>query len=406
MSASTILEPVAPLRPADRTDLVVLGVGSIGRELLGQLSASRGGLASGVRVCALLDRTGYVFDPAGISRRALSALCAHKRSGRALRDAPGGLSANSTDAVAFLTACLRGRPILVDATAADTHDILEIVLERGWDVVLANKVPLAAEQARVDRLREVGESSGATMLHEATVGAGLPVIDTLRKLLDAGDRVTAIEGCPSGTLGFLFGQLGRGHAFSAALREAIAAGYTEPDPRVDLSGLDVARKALILARIIGYRGDLGAVSVQSLVPRALAGVSLDEFLSRSHELDDAWRARVDAARARGAVLRYRARVTRRGVRVGLAEVSATDPLSLLHGTDNQFAFTTARYKSQPLVITGPGAGPAVTAAGVYNDLVRLIAEHGSRAALPVLPDGHGHRDRRVHGQHGQGRRDL
>jgi homoserine dehydrogenase len=123
--------------------------------------------------------------------------------------------------------------------------------------------------------------------------------------------------------------------------------------------------------------------VQSLVPRALAGVSLDEFLSRSHELDDAWRTRVDAARARGAVLRYRARVTRRSVRVGLAEVPATDPLSLLHGTDNQFAFTTARYKSQPLVITGPGAGPAVTAAGVYNDLVRLIAERGSPPAPSV-----------------------
>ena len=385
MSAAPILQSVAPRAAADRTDLVVLGVGSIGRELLGQLSASRGGLAGGVRVCALLDRSGYVFDADGISRRSLSALCAHKKSGRALREAPGGLSANSTDAVAFLTACLRGRPILVDATAADTHDILEIVLERGWDVVLANKVPLAAEQARVDRLRAVGRGSGATILHEATVGAGLPVIDTLRKLIEAGDRVTAIEGCPSGTLGFLFGQLGRGHSFSSALGDAIAAGYTEPDPRVDLSGLDVARKALILARIIGYRGDLASVSVESLVPRALSRVSLDEFLSRTSKLDDAWRLRVEAARARGAVLRYRARVTRRSVRVGLAEVPATNPLSLLHGTDNQFAFTTTRYKAQPLVITGPGAGPAVTAAGVYNDLLRVIAERAPRSADSHAP---------------------
>lgn len=372
MSAAPVLESAVSPPASERVDLVVLGVGSIGRELLRQLGASRGGLAGGARVCALLDRSGYVFDPDGIPRRSLSALRAHKKSGRALRDAAGGLAANSTDAVAFLTACLRGRTVLVDATAADTHDVLEIALERGWDVVLANKVPLAAEQARVDRLHDVARAAGATILHEATVGAGLPVIDTLHKLIEAGDRVLAIEGCPSGTLGFLFEQLGRGQAFSAALRDAIAAGYTEPDPRVDLSGLDVARKALILARVIGYRGDLTSVSVESLVPGALSAVTLDEFLSRSVELNAAWQARVDAARARGAVLRYRARVTRRSVRVGLAEVPATDPLSLLHGTDNQFAFTTARYRIRPLVITGPGAGPAVTAAGVYNDLLRVV----------------------------------
>lgn len=381
MSAAPILQPGTPGIAAEPTNLVLVGVGSIGRELLAQLNASRGGVGGGVRVCALLDRSGYVFDPDGISRRAISALCAHKKSGRSLREAPGGLAANSTDAVAFLTACLRGRSILIDATAADTHDILEIALERGWDLVLANKVPLGAEQARVDQLHAVSRASGATILHEATVGAGLPVIDTLRKLIEAGDRITAIEGCPSGTLGFLFGQLGRGHTFSAALRDAMAAGYTEPDPRVDLSGLDVARKALILARIIGYRGDLASVSVESLVPGGLAGLGLGEFLGRTADLDAAWQSRVEAARSRGAVLRYRARVTKRSVRVGLAEVPATDPLSLLHGTDNQFSFTTARYKTQPLVITGPGAGPAVTAAGVYNDLLRLIAERGGSAPL-------------------------
>jgi aspartokinase/homoserine dehydrogenase 1 len=384
MSAVPMIHGATP-RAALRADIVLLGVGSIGRELLGQFRATQGGLAGGLRVCALLDRSGYVFDPDGISRRSLSALCAHKRRGGTLREAPGGLAADSTDAVAFLTACLRGRPILVDATAADTHDILEMVLERGWDVVLANKVPLAAAQARADRLEAVSRASGATILHEATVGAGLPVIDTLRKLIEAGDRVRTIEGCPSGTLGFLFGQLGRGHTFSAALADAIAAGYTEPDPRVDLSGLDVARKALILGRLIGYRGDLASVSVESLVPDALAGIGVDEFLSRAPELDAAWGARVEGARSRGAVLRYRARVTRRSVRVGLAEVPASDPLSLLHGTDNQFSFTTARYKAQPLVITGPGAGPAVTAAGVYNDLLRVVAERGA-AALRVPGD--------------------
>jgi aspartokinase/homoserine dehydrogenase 1 len=206
------------------------------------------------------------------------------------------------------------------------------------------------------------------------VGAGLPVIDTLRKLLEAGDRVLRIEGCPSGTLGFLFGELGRGRTFSAALRAAMAAGYTEPDPRDDLSGTDVARKALILARLLGFRGDLADVAVESLVPEALRAVPRDEFLARLDALDAPWEARLRAARAEGRVLRYRVRVTRRAIAVGLVAVAPSDPLGTLTGTDNQFAFTTARYRAQPLVVTGPGAGAAVTASGVYGDLLRLAAE--------------------------------
>ncbi|HVX39439.1 MAG TPA: hypothetical protein VHB25_07685 [Gemmatimonadaceae bacterium] len=383
MSASLVVTaPVKEPKP-HCTDIVLLGVGSIGRELLGQLASTKNGISAKLRVCALVDSDGYVFDAAGLSRKAILSACAHKKAGNQLKASESGHAANPADAVGFIAAHLTGRVVLIDATAADTQEILEIGVERGWDVILANKVPIAGEQARVDRLHEVARESGSEILHEATVGAGLPVIDTLRKLIEAGDKVSAIEGCPSGTLGFLFGQLGRGHVFSEALRDAIAAGYTEPDPRIDLSGLDVARKALILARIIGFRGDLDAVRVESLVPEALRDVSLDEFLARAAELDAYWDERVESARGRGSVLRYRARVTRRSVRVGLAEVPVTDPLSLLHGTDNQFSFTTARYKANPLVITGPGAGPAVTAAGVYNDLLRVVAERRARDVARV-----------------------
>lgn len=370
--ATLAFNHIAPVACETGTKVVLVGVGAIGRELLAQLGSTRSRFASHVRVCALVDSTGYVFESGGLGRRTLAALAAHKQARHPLHATAIGARANSIDAVGSIAARLGSRAVLVDATAADTHAMLGTVLERGWDVVLANKVPLADAQHRVDALHATARATGAEILHEATVGAGLPVIDTLRKLIDAGDRVAAIEGCPSGTLGFLFGELGRGASFSAALGEARVAGYTEPDPRADLSGLDVARKALILARVIGFRGDLCDVRVESLVPPALSDVSLDEFLSRAAELDVPWRERVDAARGRGAVLRYRARVTRRSVRVGLAEVSASDPLSLLHGTDNQFAFTTARYDAHPLVITGPGAGPAVTAAGVYNDLQRVV----------------------------------
>jgi aspartokinase/homoserine dehydrogenase 1 len=269
-------------------------------------------------------------------------------------------------------------PILVDATASETSALLETALRHGADLVLANKVPLAGAQETIDNLFVAAALHGRRILSEATVGAGLPVIDTIRKLGESGDEILAIEGCPSGTLGFVLGEIGRGTSFSDAVRGAIAAGYTEPDPRADLSGIDVARKALILARLIGYRGDLSGVHVDSLVPNPLREVSVAEFTDRLGELDEEWVARVNTARENGEILRYRARVTPSDISVGLVAVCRDDPLASLTGTDNQFAITTRRY-SQPLVITGPGAGAPVTAAGVFNDLLRLVAERTSVA---------------------------
>jgi aspartokinase/homoserine dehydrogenase 1 len=217
----------------------------------------------------------------------------------------------------------------------------------------------------------LAEARGRRLLHETTVGAGLPIIDTFYKLSESGDRVSKIEGCPSGTLGFLFGEMGRGRAFSEALRRAIAKGYPEPDPRDDLSGTDVARKALILGRLLGFRGELADIEVESLVPPKGRRLPLKLFLARLEEYDPEWQQRVQQARERGGVLRYRATVTPRRIRVGLVVVNATSPLASLNGTDNQFIFTTDRYKANPLVITGPGAGPAVTAGGILNDVLKL-----------------------------------
>ena len=212
-------------------------------------------------------------------------------------------------------------------------------------------------------------------MHEATVGAGLPIIDTINKLQESGDEVLRIEGCPSGTLGYLFGELGRGSTFSAALRAAMALGYTEPDPRDDLSGMDVARKALILGRVLGFDEELESVIVESLVPDGYRDLPTSEFISRLEELDTLWRKRVDDARTQGSVLRYRATVSRDSVRVGLVAVHTASSLGALTGTDNQFSITTSRYRDNPIVITGPGAGVAVTAAGVLNDVLKLA---GSR----------------------------
>ena len=350
-------------------DVVILGAGGIGRALVAQLL--EGGRRTGLRVCALLDSRGAIFDPRGLSRSRLRDAIARKRRGESLVSALDALPGDAAELLAAIDRHALARPVIVDATAADTTALLTDVLARGWDVVLANKVPLVGAQPAYDALRAAARATGRVVLHEATVGAGLPVIDTLLGLQATGDRVLRVEGCPSGTLGFLFGELARGRPFSDALRDAVAAGYTEPDPRLDLAGTDVARKALILARLLGFRGDLADVGVESLVPEEWRSLERAEFLARLPELDAAWRARVAAAAAHGRTLRYRARVTPRSVEVGIVAVELADPLGSLTGTDNQFAFTTRRYAAQPLVITGPGAGAEVTAAGVFGDLLRL-----------------------------------
>jgi bifunctional aspartokinase / homoserine dehydrogenase 1 len=327
----------------------------------------------------VIDRSGYVFDADGIPAITLGEIVAHKKGGRSLADFDVGRSATPERSVDAVTSRALRNPILVDATAADTTELLELALSRGFDLVLANKVPLAGSQQALDSLLVAAAIAGRRILSEATVGAGLPVIDTIRKLVESGDEVLTIEGCPSGTLGFLLGEIGRDVSFADALRSAVELGYTEPDPRIDLSGLDVGRKALILARLIGFRGDLSQVAVESLIPESHRDITRDAFLDRLVELDDAWRARAREARERGELLRYRARITPKQISVGLVGVSASDPLAQLTGTDNQFSITTRRY-TQPLVITGPGAGAPVTAAGVFSDLLRLVAERTAVAA--------------------------
>jgi aspartokinase/homoserine dehydrogenase 1 len=237
--------------------------------------------------------------------------------------------------------------------------------------VLANKRPLADKRQVSDALWQSARARGRRILHEATVGAGLPIIDTYHKLVESGDRVLRIEGLLSGTLGYVLSEVSEGVPFSKTVRAALAKGYTEPDPRDDLSGLDVARKALILARLLGYPGELRRNAVESLVPRWAHTLSLDQFMDRLDELDSGWKRRVSEAEAQKAVLRYVAVASAEKIAVGVRAVPIGSPLASIKGSDNQVVFTTTRYKTNPLVITGPGAGAEVTAAGVLNDILRL-----------------------------------
>jgi bifunctional aspartokinase / homoserine dehydrogenase 1 len=353
---------------APRTDVVLLGFGRVGRALADQLGATRG--PERTRVVATLDRTGFVFDPRGLSRSRIMRLAEGKDEGRMLADL-GGKKATAAEALAFVASHAVSRPVLVDVTAEETGDLLLLALGQGFDLVLANKKPLAGPPATYARLLEAARAAGRRLRYEATVGAGLPVIDTHLKLVESGDRVLRIEGCVSGTLGYVLSALSGGRAFSQAVREAVEKGYAEPDPRDDLSGRDAARKGLILARLLGYEGP--PPRAEDLTPAAMRRLRPEQFLARLSELDKPWSERVARAAASGRVLRYVVTATPHGVEARLHAVPSDSAIGALRGTRNLVSFTTRRYRTEPLVITGPGAGAEVTAAGILNDIRYLAA---------------------------------
>lgn len=349
--------------------IVQIGLGGVGRELARQLVAVRANVARnynvGLSYLALADSSGVRAASNYLSDEAVLAAVATKAAGN-----PLVLPAGRSPVMRWTSLAMRDRAIFVDVTASPGHGaLLADRVSSGNRVVLANKIPLSGDLGHFVALND----GGATR-YEATVGAGLPVISTLRGLLDSGDTLIKLEAAMSGTLGFLCAALEAGQPLSVALREAHARGYTEPDPRDDLSGTDVARKALILARTCGYPWSMSDIPAEPWFPPELASVSRDEFMARAEELDAPFAERVAAAQAAGGALRYVATITPEGARVSLQVVPADHPLASLRGPDNLFSFTTARYAERPLVVRGPGAGQAVTAAGVLADIIATARE--------------------------------
>ncbi|MGB5247107.1 MAG: hypothetical protein WBN34_11210, partial [Woeseia sp.] len=247
-------------------------------------------------------------------------------------------------------------------------------LERGIHVITPNKKAFSGKQAYYDELQAAGQRGNAHYLYETTVGAALPIVSTLRGLVDTGDRIRSISGILSGTLAYLFNVYDGSQAFSEIVRQAKKSGYTEPDPRDDLSGTDVARKLIILAREMGLTLELGGFPVQNLVPAALREVATDEYLDRLAEFDGEMDTLYQDARREGKVLRYVASLSSTGeASVGLQKVGPDSALAHIRLTDNIVQFVTDRYADNPLCVQGPGAGPAVTASGVFGDLLRLSA---------------------------------
>ena len=307
-------------------------------------------------------------------------LCEHRDAGdwRArMQAAPGASSLDSL--AAHLLDTHLPHAVVIDCSASNAvAERYPEWLAAGIHVITPNKQAGAGPLPRYRAIREAKARSGSRFRYEATVGAGLPVISTLRDLLDTGDDLLAIDGILSGTLAWLFNRFDGSQPFSALVREAHALGYTEPDPRDDLSGMDVARKLVILAREAGMALSLDDVDVQGLVPTDLRDADRDGFMQRLEDLDAPMQAALDAARARGHVLRYVARLQHNGqASVSLQELPGDHAFAHLRLTDNCVQFTTRRYKDNPLVVQGPGAGPDVTAAGVFSDLLRLAAALGA-----------------------------
>jgi aspartokinase/homoserine dehydrogenase 1 len=263
--------------------------------------------------------------------------------------------------------------LIIDCTAAESVAARYAGwLERGVHVITPNKKAFSSSYEGYRSLQESADKGSSHFFYETTVGAALPIITTLCDLIYTGDDVRSVQGIFSGTLAYLFNIYDGSTPFSDIVRQAKTSGYTEPDPRDDLSGMDVARKLTILARELGQTIEIGDFPVQSLVPEALRNCSIEEFLDRLPEYDGDIQSLYEGAQAEGKQLRYVGHLDAAGnARVGLESVAADHPFSNITLTDNIVQFETQRYSANPLVVQGPGAGPEVTAGGVFADLLRL-----------------------------------
>ena len=349
--------------PDMKGSVVLLGVGQVGRSLLHLISGvnARTKADSLLNVIGIADSHAALFDDDALSQETLSEAAGIKETGGTLEQMKGTLPLSE------ITSALSPGAILVDVTASsDTGPLLETALSRGCGVVLANKRPLASEWEKAKVF-----FSHPHVRYEATVGAGLPVISTLRYLISCNDSFSSIKGVLSGTLGYMCSEMERGSSYSQALLSARDLGYTEPDPREDLMGTDVARKALIFARSAGWPLEPDKVDVEPMFPDSLSRVTVDEFLREINTLDEEYAMRTSEAQTAGKSLRYVAKIDRTGAAVGLSQEEKGGALGSLSGAENAVIFRTRFYNDVPLTVCGPGAGPLVTAAGVLGDILDL-----------------------------------
>jgi aspartokinase/homoserine dehydrogenase 1 len=346
----------------------IAGLGRVGRVLVEQMTAQIEGLRHRAGLRLEIDGAAtsrhMLIRPAGIPGPSLRQRVEAEGSPKVMEE--------------FVRAAIQSRrssAVFVDCTdSEETIRYYTPLLAAGVHVVSANKRPFGGDLSAYQAIKAGRRRGRGALFHETTVGAALPVVGTLSDLVRTGDQVRRIEGALSGTLGFLMTKVADGVGFSVALTEAHALGYTEPNPREDLSGSDVARKILILAREAGMAIEVSAVKRESLLPSPeWDEMSLDEFWKRLPELDVTIEKRAQEASIDGGRLSYLASVIDGVAEVGLRRVVSSSPFASLRGGDNMVAFWTDRYSDSPLVVRGPGAGPDVTASGVFADIIKAAS---------------------------------
>ena len=346
-------------------ELYLFGVGNVGGCLVEQIRAQQPKFLErglDLRVCALSGSKKMLASAQGLD-------LATWREDLKVSATPSNLDAILAD-VQDRRPTL---PVFVDCTtSADLSERYPDIFDAGLHVVVANKKANSAALAFYREIRQRASRRMRRFLYETNVGAGLPVIDTLKNLVITGDRVLRFEGILSGSMSFILGLIGDGTPLSEAVTAAKERGYTEPDPRDDLSGMDVARKLLILAREMGLSMELSDVVVEGLLPASFDDSGeIPDFMARLNQLDAEFKERLEQLKREGKVLRYLGSITPEGCRVGLQPVGYEHPLAAVKGGENALSFLTERYQPHPMVIRGYGAGAEVTAAGVLGDVLRL-----------------------------------
>lgn len=350
----------------------VIGTGLIGGTLLGQLQT---------RIEELKRQRGIDLRVRGIMNSRRMILADRHLALDRWRDELGEstLPADLDAFINHVNADHLPHAVLIDATAsAELPAHYESWIAKGINIITPNKKSNAGPLAAYRSLRETARRHQRYFLYETNVGAGLPIVQTLRGLVETGDEIIKIEGVLSGTLSYIFNSLNGSRTFSEVVREAHALGLTEPDPREDLSGMDVARKLIILAREMGLDVEMDSVHVESLVAEDLREGTVDQFLKSLANHDNTLASLLNSAREKGEVVRYVGTIDSDG---NLSAQMRSYPLdhafASLTGSDNIVSFQTVRYNRQPMIVRGPGAGPEVTAAGVFADLLRLASFLGA-----------------------------
>lgn len=357
---------------AQSIQVFAFGAGNIGGTLLDQIGEQQESLlAQGIdiKVMAISTVDGLMIDENGIDLKTWR---------ETTKKMP--LKTSVDEILKFVREKKPLNPVFVDCTASyDLPERYLDILEAGMSIATPNKRANSMTMDFYKQLRKTANKKRRRFLYETNVGAGLPIIDTLQNLFRSGDKLTRFMGIMSGSLSYIFGRLDEGVPFSQAVLEAKEKRYTEPDPRDDLNGMDVARKGLIIAREAGYDIELSDVQVLKVFPEDFdTSGSTEEFLKRLPQVDDYFKKKIDALKKDNKVLRMGATVQDGKCTVGMFEVGPEDPLYAIKGGENAFVFYTARYQPIPLTVRGYGAGAGVTAAGVFGDILRTVSFNTER----------------------------